>query len=117
MKKAECNTPERIIDEKGVRVIYEEILEDEHFQTALEIGDSDPESDEALFDLFQAAFWWFAHHHGGMRTHEYEMMSKIGGHYRPGMAEDEPEADTVAGILYDTACDIEECEHPRLGEE
>lgn len=105
---------DRLIEEEGVREAYDAVLADPRFKNALSFMDGDREDDSNVFSLLAAAYWFYSDHHRGQWSDEYRIMSMID--YRPGLAESGPEEGSVDAMIYDDACDIEGCEHPRIGE-
>jgi hypothetical protein len=65
------------------------------------------------FDIVSAHYWWYADHHSGQWSPEYERLSRISEYYRPGRLEVGPVTENARAI-YDRLCDLDNCDHERL---
>ena len=56
--------------------------------------------DISHFDRVQGAYWYFADHHRGQGSPEYQALSALTEVYSPGIGETGPDVDTGAEEFY-----------------
>jgi hypothetical protein len=77
---------------------------------------SQSNSGEADYDRMtraQAAYWWYADHHGGQFSQGYKRFCSVARVYTPGLMEWGPNTDQSIE-LYLSMCEENGCEHDGL---